>query len=66
MRRPTLRRKASFLSSSKAALPGGLRLSGEAAGRDSNVDYLIQSYPPAVTARLVPCREMLDCRDGPA
>ena len=31
--RPTLRRKASFLSSSKAALPGGLRLSGEAAGQ---------------------------------
>jgi hypothetical protein len=31
--RPTLRRKASFLSSSKAALQGGLRLSGEAAGQ---------------------------------
>ena len=31
--RPTLRRKASFLSSSKAALPGGLRHSGEAAGQ---------------------------------
>jgi hypothetical protein len=32
VREPTLRRKASFLSSSKAALPGGLLHSGEAAG----------------------------------
>jgi hypothetical protein len=44
-KRPTLFRKASFLSSSKAALPGGLRLFARLRGKDSNLDYLIQSRP---------------------
>ena len=37
-KRPTLFRKASFLSSSKAALPGGLRLFARLRGKDSNLD----------------------------
>ena len=51
--RPTPYRKVSFLSSSKAALPGGLRLFARLRGKDSNVDYLIQSRdskPPLRTA----------------
>jgi hypothetical protein len=42
-KRPTLFRKASFLSSSKAALPGGLRHFARLRGKDSNLDYLIHS-----------------------